>query len=120
MISKWPAAARSPALFMMHTIGVGSASRGPGGTVRQKLGMDRPWSACQSDWRLCEEGEATMMERWRIDGSKMARYTAREIIELAVKGNVLIRVGAPRDRAPPQTAAPSGGFSDGDAARVLL
>ncbi len=37
------------------------------------------------------EGEATMMERWRIDGSKMARYTAREIIELAVKGNVLIR-----------------------------
>jgi cytidylate kinase len=37
------------------------------------------------------EGEATMMERWRIDGARMARYTAREIIELAVKGNVLIR-----------------------------
>lgn len=37
------------------------------------------------------EGEATLMERWRIDGTKMARYTAREIIELAVKGNVLIR-----------------------------
>ncbi len=37
------------------------------------------------------EGEATLMERWRIDGTKMARYTAREIIELAVKGDVLIR-----------------------------
>lgn len=31
------------------------------------------------------------MERLRIDGTRMARYTAREIIEIAVKGNVLIR-----------------------------
>lgn len=37
------------------------------------------------------EGEAKLMERWRIDAKRMSRYTAHEILELAAKGNVLIR-----------------------------
>jgi hypothetical protein len=37
------------------------------------------------------EGEASLMERWRIDRKKLSRYTAQEILELAVRGNVLIR-----------------------------
>lgn len=37
------------------------------------------------------EGEASAFERWRIDGKKLSRYTALEILELAAKGNVLIR-----------------------------
>ena len=37
------------------------------------------------------EGEATLFERWKIDRQRLSRYTAEEILELAVKGNVLIR-----------------------------
>lgn len=37
------------------------------------------------------EGEASLLERWRVDRARMSRYTAEEILELAVKGNVLIR-----------------------------
>lgn len=37
------------------------------------------------------EGESTLLERWRVDRARMSRYTAEEILELAVKGNVLIR-----------------------------
>jgi cytidylate kinase len=37
------------------------------------------------------EGEASLISRWRIDRHKMSRYTAQEILELAAKGNVLIR-----------------------------
>ena len=37
------------------------------------------------------EGEASLLERWRIDHGKLSRYTALEILELAVKGNVVIR-----------------------------
>lgn len=37
------------------------------------------------------EGEATMLERWRIDPARMSRYTAEQILHLAAKGNVLIR-----------------------------
>lgn len=37
------------------------------------------------------EGESTLLERWRVDRTRMSRYTAEEILELAVKGNVLIR-----------------------------
>ncbi len=37
------------------------------------------------------EGEASLLERWRIDRARMSRYTAEEILELAAKGNVLIR-----------------------------
>lgn len=37
------------------------------------------------------EGEASLLERWKLDRSRMSRYTAQEILELAAKGNVLIR-----------------------------
>ncbi|MEZ5856787.1 MAG: cytidylate kinase family protein [Hyphomicrobiaceae bacterium] len=37
------------------------------------------------------EGEASLLQRWRIDRNRMSRYTSEEILELAVKGNVLIR-----------------------------
>jgi hypothetical protein len=36
-------------------------------------------------------GEASLLERWRVDRARVSRYTAEEILELAVKGNVLIR-----------------------------
>ncbi len=37
------------------------------------------------------EGEASLLTRWRINQKNMSRYTAQEILELAAKGNVLIR-----------------------------
>lgn len=37
------------------------------------------------------EGEATLFERWKIDSKRLSRYTTQEVLELAVKGNVLIR-----------------------------
>ena len=37
------------------------------------------------------EGEASLLERWKIDKQKLSRYTAEEILELASKGNVVIR-----------------------------
>ena len=37
------------------------------------------------------EGKASLFERWKIDRKRLSRYTAQEILELAVKGNVLIR-----------------------------
>ncbi len=37
------------------------------------------------------EGQSSLMERWRIDRKRLSRYTAQEILELAAKGNVLIR-----------------------------
>jgi cytidylate kinase len=37
------------------------------------------------------EGKASMWERWKIDGNKFSRYTAEEVLELAMRGNVLIR-----------------------------
>src|SRR5262249_44225927 len=37
------------------------------------------------------EGEASLLERWKIDRKRLSRYTAQEILQLAVKGNVLIR-----------------------------
>ncbi|MFV0295698.1 MAG: cytidylate kinase family protein [Hyphomicrobiaceae bacterium] len=37
------------------------------------------------------EGESSLLQRWRIDRTRMSRYTAEEILELAAKGNVLIR-----------------------------
>jgi cytidylate kinase len=37
------------------------------------------------------EGEASLIERWKLDRKRMSRYTAQEILELAAKGNVLIR-----------------------------
>lgn len=37
------------------------------------------------------EGEASMWERWKIDTKKLSRFTAIDILELATRGNVLIR-----------------------------
>ena len=37
------------------------------------------------------EGQASMLERWTLDRKRMCRYTTQEILELALKGNVLIR-----------------------------
>ena len=37
------------------------------------------------------EGEASLIERWRVDRKKLSHYTAQEVLELAAKGNVLIR-----------------------------
>lgn len=37
------------------------------------------------------EGGATLRERWQIKSKRLAQYTAAEILELAQKGNVLIR-----------------------------
>jgi cytidylate kinase len=37
------------------------------------------------------EGQASLLERWRIDRKRISRCTAQEIFELAAKGNVLIR-----------------------------
>lgn len=37
------------------------------------------------------EGEASLFERWRAGKGRMSRYTSDEILELAARGNVLIR-----------------------------
>jgi cytidylate kinase len=37
------------------------------------------------------EGEASLLERWKIDTKRLSHYTAEEILELAAKGDVLIR-----------------------------
>jgi cytidylate kinase len=37
------------------------------------------------------EGEASLLERWSLDQKRLSRYTAQEILELAAKGNVVIR-----------------------------
>jgi cytidylate kinase len=37
------------------------------------------------------EGGATLLDRWRVDTARVSRYTAEQILDLAVKGNVLIR-----------------------------
>lgn len=37
------------------------------------------------------EGEASLWQRWRIDPKRMSRYTTLEILELAARGNVVIR-----------------------------
>src|SRR5438034_2329606 len=37
------------------------------------------------------EGEASLLERWKIDRKRLSRYTAEEILELTGKGDVLIR-----------------------------
>jgi cytidylate kinase len=37
------------------------------------------------------EGEASLLERWKIDRSRLSLYTKEEILELACRGNVIIR-----------------------------
>lgn len=37
------------------------------------------------------EGEASLWERWQIDPKRLSRFSSEEILELATRGNVLIR-----------------------------
>ena len=37
------------------------------------------------------EGEASLWERWNVDDRRLSRFTIEEILELAMRGNVLIR-----------------------------
>jgi cytidylate kinase len=37
------------------------------------------------------EGEASLIEQWRFDKNRLSHFTAREILEIAARGNVLIR-----------------------------
>ena len=37
------------------------------------------------------EGQASLLERWKIDQTRLSRYTADEILQLAQRDNVLIR-----------------------------
>ena len=37
------------------------------------------------------EGEASLLQQWKIDRKRLSRYTAQEILELTGKGDVLIR-----------------------------
>jgi cytidylate kinase len=37
------------------------------------------------------EGGRTLLDRWRVDTARVSRYTAEQILDLAVKGNVVIR-----------------------------
>jgi cytidylate kinase len=37
------------------------------------------------------EGGATLRERWQVGSKRLARYTAEEVLDLAARGNVLIR-----------------------------
>jgi cytidylate kinase len=45
----------------------------------------------ESTVRRFLEGEASLLERWKLDRKRMSRCTAQEILELATKGDVLIR-----------------------------
>lgn len=37
------------------------------------------------------EGHSSLWDRWKIDSNRMSRYTATEVLQLAKRGNVLIR-----------------------------
>jgi len=37
------------------------------------------------------EGEASLWDRWKLDRLRVSQYTAQEILELAARGNILIR-----------------------------
>ena len=37
------------------------------------------------------EGRASLMERWKIDSKKLSHFTADEILQLALQGNVIFR-----------------------------
>lgn len=53
--------------------------------IAERSGLD------ESEVHRFLEGEASLWERWRIDRQRLSRYTIQEILELAAKGNVLIR-----------------------------
>ena len=37
------------------------------------------------------EGEASLWERWRIDSERLSRFSSEEILQLAMRGDILIR-----------------------------
>ena len=45
----------------------------------------------ESDVHRFLEGTPSLLERWKIDQTKLSKYTAEEIYDLADKGNVVIR-----------------------------
>lgn len=45
----------------------------------------------QSDVHRFLEGETSLWERWKLDRQRVQKYTAQEILELAAKGDILIR-----------------------------
>ncbi|NJO23070.1 MAG: BON domain-containing protein [Sphingomonadales bacterium] len=53
--------------------------------IAQRAGMR------ESEVHRFLEGEASLLERWKINSKRLSHYTAQEILELAVKGDVLIR-----------------------------
>jgi cytidylate kinase len=53
--------------------------------IAQRAGMP------ESEVQRFLGGEASLLSRWRVDKARVSRYTAEEILEFAVKGNVLIR-----------------------------
>ncbi len=53
--------------------------------IAQRCGMQ------ESEVHHLLEGKASLLERWKIDNKRLSRYTAEEILEIAAKGNVLIR-----------------------------
>src|SRR5204862_2132040 len=56
-----------------------------------KQGIAERASMRESEVHRFLEGEASLLQRWTIYRKRLSRYTAQEILELAVKGNVLIR-----------------------------
>lgn len=53
--------------------------------IAERVGMP------ESEVHRYLEGESSLYERWKVDRGRMSRYTALEILELAAKGDVLIR-----------------------------
>ena len=67
----------------------GSASRSCTRTLLS--GTSRSTSDCAQAVHRFLEGQPSMLERWKIDSKRLSRYTAQENLELAIKGNILIR-----------------------------
>lgn len=61
-----------------------------------ELGVAARTGLRESEVHRFLEGEATLLERWKIGSRRLSRSTALEILEIANQGNVLIRGwGAP-------------------------
>ncbi len=53
--------------------------------VAQRTGLDR------SDIHRLLEGEASLWERWMVDSRRIVQTTALEVLELALRGHIVIR-----------------------------
>lgn len=53
--------------------------------VGQRIGVD------ESSVLRFLEGRASLMERWKIDSKKLSQFTVDEILQLALRGNVIFR-----------------------------